>query len=279
MKWRASPDRHLGGSRRFRALTWRSGKLPAVSPRILNLAPTPLDRSPTVMAQALLAAARSRSVGDAEMSRLAGALHDISPAKLPTEAERLAFWLDLYNALLLHVRRLMPATGPLAKQLKAFSSVAWRIGPHAFTLDDIAHGLLRHDEKAPGSLSRSMDLEDPRRAWAPFRFDPRIHFALHRGTASCPVVRVYTPEQLDSQLDAATRDYLRQNSAVLPAENSVELPELCRVYSSDFGGRVMQVSFVARHLGGRDAEWLLARVAEVKVSYRPFDWNLVPMDT
>lgn len=39
--------------------------------------------------------------------------------------------------------------------------------------------------------------------------DPRINFALNYGTKSSPKIRLYTPENLDVQLDEATKEYLQ----------------------------------------------------------------------
>ena len=55
---------------------------------------------------------------------------------------------------------------------------------------------------------------DPRLNDAVVILDPRIHFALVRGTRSCPQLQVYEPARLDEQLDAATRDYLGRHVEV-----------------------------------------------------------------
>lgn len=46
---------------------------------------------------------------------------------------------------------------------------------------------------------------DPRAALAVNPPDPRIHFALNCGAASCPAIRVFTPASLDAGLEAAAQ--------------------------------------------------------------------------
>jgi len=46
---------------------------------------------------------------------------------------------------------------------------------------------------------------DPRRAYTTVQPDPRIVFTLCSGSKSSPLLRIYTPQNLDEQLTAATR--------------------------------------------------------------------------
>lgn len=73
---------------------------------------------------------------------------------------------------------------------------------------------------------------DPRATLAVNPPDPRIHFALNCGAASCPAIRVFTPASLDAGLEAAAqafcsgeakdRDHLKQQGS-LAATGGVHL--------------------------------------------------------
>lgn len=62
--------------------------------------------------------------------------------------------------------------------------------------------------------------------------DPRIHFALNCGAASCPPIRIYTPESLDFGLAAAA-------SAFCAGEHAPEPASCCRpgLHLHGIGGR------------------------------------------
>ena len=49
---------------------------------------------------------------------------------------------------------------------------------------------------------------DDRRNCLVLDLDPRIHFALNCGAKSCPPIRVYSPPNLDSQLNRAAASFL-----------------------------------------------------------------------
>jgi hypothetical protein len=58
-----------------------------------------------------------------------------------------------------------------------------------------------------------------------------------RGTRSCPALAVYDPDQLDSQLDAATRAFCCERVQVEPqgSRTVVTLPAIFEWYQEDFG--------------------------------------------
>ena len=51
-------------------------------------------------------------------------------------------------------------------------------------------------------------LIDDERACLALDLDPRIHFGLNCGAKSCPPIRVYSPKNLDSQLNRPAASFL-----------------------------------------------------------------------
>jgi len=148
----------------------------------------------------------------------------------------LAFWTNCYNAatqLLLEERPELYESR--LRTLRFFRADALTVAGTTLSLDDIEHGLLRRRAALglgyvprlfPGAFERRYRLADP---------DPRVHFALNCGAASCPAIRSYDADRIDEQLDRATRAYL-QTVAYDAAAGVARVPRLFLWYRGDFGG-------------------------------------------
>lgn len=100
-----------------------------------------------------------------------------------------------------------------------YSLTAYRVAGQTLSLDDLEHGLLRHNRASPNPLRwgfwspqhfvglKDVD-DDPRAAWA-VPLDSRIHFALNCGARSCPAIRYYEAEGLDEALDGAAAAFFQ----------------------------------------------------------------------
>ncbi len=169
---------------------------------------------------------------------------------VPTEtlAAR-AFWINLYNALVLHASILSNADNKssLLEQPRFFKSFAYQVqfrGQElALNLDEIEHGVLRQNRRAffGWPVFKKNDL----RLQLVLPTDARIHFALNCGAVSCPAIRSYDGANLDQQLNIATAAYLQD---VQVNGQVVFLPKLFYWYSQDFGGNQKRIlDFVRQH--------------------------------
>lgn len=243
----------------------------AVDPSSKLLEPVELSRRLLGEARVLKA-----PTGHSRLEDLAGQLRIVDPLALEDDEERIAFWINVYNALLLHIRHLMPVTGSVLRSPKLFSRFGYELGALPFSLNLIEHGVLRRNSRAPFQVSRALKSSDPRAMSAPSRVDPRIHFALNCGARSCPPIETYDEQDLDSQLEAATRSYMTQESRVDVEEHRVVLPRLMRLYAGDFGGREDQLNFAARYLP--ELESLRSSGSgKLKLKHGGFDWAAVPL--
>ena len=114
------------------------------------------------------------------------AITTVDIASSEAGAERLSFWLNLYNALCIHIVTEEQLTGPLTGNKNVFSDYAYEIGNIPFTLDDIEHGILRGNSKPYGSFRRQFGDQDERRRLILAQQEPRIHFAMYSACASSP---------------------------------------------------------------------------------------------
>jgi len=136
--------------------------------------------------------------------RAAVARHD--PASLTTDAERLAFFLNAYNVVMLENVLGAPEVTDIesAGRFEAFFQTPFRIAGLTMTLNQLENGVLRLQDTVDGQ-----PLPDDLRAVRPSALDPRIHVGLNCAAVSCPRLRreAFTPGALDAQLDAALAEF------------------------------------------------------------------------
>ncbi len=189
--------------------------------------------------------------------------------------EKLAYWLNAYNSTLREALAEKPRSGHLFRHRRLFKRAVHTRDGLDYSLDEIEHGLLRGNKRPPYGLRRLLRAHDPKLELAPSRPDPRVHFALNCGARSCPPVHIYTPEDVDSELEAATLSYMEAESDLDREAGALTLPGVVKLYRSDFGPDGELAELAARALGGSDAEWIRANAGELKLEYAGFDWQLV----
>ncbi len=190
------------------------------------------------------------------------------------EAERTAFWINLYNAALLHELCRRPRSGTLIRHRSLFRRCGYRVGGEEYTLDVIEHGLLRTNRRPPYGLRPLLRGGDPRLKAAPGRLDPRVHFALNCGARSCPPLRSYSAERLGEELESARRAYLAAEAGLDRERATLTLPGLVKLYRRDFGPVADQIDLVRDVLAPADAGWLRENRERLRVRYGRFDWTM-----
>ena len=200
--------------------------------------PTPSSTaadSPTVAARKALEAVRYEESPDRFLEAIATASDADLTRVRSDQRTGLAFWLNCYNAtaqLLLDRRPEL-----YESQRRFFGTDALTVGGVELSLDDIEHGIVRGNRSkyGLGYLPRlaGVGLDDAYR----LGLDPRIHFALNCGAASCPAILSYDSQTIDRTLDDATRSYLDETVEYDASRDRVLLPRVCLWFVGDFGGR------------------------------------------
>jgi hypothetical protein len=230
-------------------------------------------------ARALLARGGAEGTPYAEIARspefaayrsLTRALRDFEPATLEGRRARTAFWINVYNALVIDAVISFGIGDSIREALGFFRRAAYQIGPYRFCLDDIEHGLLRRNRPQFPRLPPPFPEGDPRIALGPEVLDPRVHFALNCGTRSCPPVSFYEPEQIDQQLDAAAFSFINAEGVRIEDETLILSP-LFEFYAEDFGGPEGVRQWVLRYLA---EPALRARLADGPLQSGTYDWSL-----
>jgi hypothetical protein len=212
------------------------------------------------------------SPGFATAVAAARALGGAQPAALTDRDDRLAFWLNVYNALVLHGIVAFGVRHSVRRVWNFFGRACYRIGEHVLSLDDIEHGLLRDNARRPLPPLRPFGATDPRRALAMRPPDPRYHCALTCGAASCPPVGVYRAAAVQSQLDLATRGFVNQE--VTLEDGRFTCSKIFKWYRADFEAAGGLRTFLLRYLDDGPVRAALAAGAGPCDAFRPYRWTL-----
>jgi hypothetical protein len=199
-------------------------------------------------------------------------LHAVRPETLTGPASRLAFWINVYNALVLHAIVGLGVRRSVIRAWNFFGRAAYRVGRFVLSPDDIEHGILRGNRRRVLPPVRPFGVADPRRALALEPLDPRVHFAINCGARSCPPVGVYRPTQLDIQLDLAVRNFV--NTDVTLEAGQIVCSRLFKWYHRDFDGVGGLHGFLLRYLDDGPVRRSLIGAASPPVRFRAWDWSL-----
>jgi len=212
----------------------------------------------------------------AEKEHLAAALAGLQAfdAKRVRIAAQTAFWLNVFNAIVVRdAAELAAARGPREVE-RFFETPRASIGGLAYSLDDIEHGLLRGNVAKFGGMRAPLRPDDPRRAYTPLAYDERMHFGLYCACRSSPPLRAFGGGLLDEQLEQATEEYLRREVRVAQQGAVVFLPRQFYWYAADFGGERDALAFALARLDEELADMVDRRRGKVKIRYAEFDWRL-----
>jgi GH15 family glucan-1,4-alpha-glucosidase len=218
-----------------------------------------------------------RSEAYREYLELSYALNRMDLGSLKSREERLAFWINLYNVLVIHGVIELGVRDSI-KEVRGFlKRVQYGIGGMLFSPEDIEHGILRGNRRPPLSPLRRFGGGDPRLGHAVKPLEPRVHFALVCASVSCPPVGVYTPEELDRELDIAARTFINAGGVVLDREaKRVSLSRIFKWYAPDFGDSMAgRLSFLAGFFYDEgEREFLRKNADSLWVDYQDYDWRL-----
>jgi hypothetical protein len=209
------------------------------------------------------------------------ALNELEPRTYDaySEPEKIAFWVNAYNALTLKVIiDFYPIRSSFLKSLRypknsirqipgAWSKITFPVMGERLTLDHIEHEILRKEFK-----------------------EPRIHMALVCAARGCPILRQepFVGGRLGAQLDDQTRTFLSDpNKFVIDEErNIVFLSSIFKWFGEDFiegdtpaegyRGRSKKeravLHFVSRYVPDRARKFLAD--AEYRIKHLKYDWTL-----
>ncbi|NTW51674.1 MAG: DUF547 domain-containing protein [Chlorobiaceae bacterium] len=207
---------------------------------------------------------------------LAVALHGFDPLSLEGDHALKAFWINIYNILIIHGVIALDISHSVLDIVNFFGRIGYDIGGRFYSPDDIEHGILRKNRSHPAFPVRPFSSDDPRLPYVVGTFDPRIHFALVCASSSCPPIEFYDADKIDRQLDIAARSFINRNGLELDRKNGeIWLSRIFLWYGTDFGSSPQQVlDYILPFADQQLRSDIVSERHRLHIRYRPYNWNL-----
>jgi hypothetical protein len=166
--------------------------------------------------------------------------------QLNSDTLKLAFWLNIYNALVQDELSKHPEL--YSKRSRFFKANLIDIAGVKLSLDNIEHGLLRKSSlKFSFGYLHKLFPTKTEKNWRVDKIDPRIHFALNCGASSCPAINWYSPGLINEQLNLASKVYLDQTILIDSVNKTIGIPKLFSWFRGDFGAKSGIGKFICTH--------------------------------
>jgi Protein of unknown function, DUF547 len=182
---------------------------------------------------------------------------DSHPSLFPSRADKLTYWLNTYNALVLWV-----ITKEYPENKNRLSTEAGR--------DQF---FMRTELKVGGGIRSLNDIENTIRAQF---MEPRIHFAIVCASKSCPWLPrdAFTAEKLEEQLESRTRLFLNQERAIRvdSVNREIGVSQIFGWYKKDFGSSMdTLLAFIGKY---RPADREAFQLGTWKLHFLDYDWGI-----
>ena len=202
-------------------------------------------------------------MADKSMVDYAETLSDFDLGTLKTREAQLAFWINSYNALSIYgvVKKLEKDPNFANRGNKSFLSRArffavqkFNVGGKMYSLKTIEDNIRKEFE------------------------DPRIHFALNCSSLGCPLLKegFYSAENLDQELDAATRLYLSSSEGLRldKEEGILYISMIFKWYKKDFEATGKTVIEYIREYAPNNIREFIEEEDNLKLYNIQWDWAL-----
>jgi len=203
-------------------------------------------------------------MADKSLVEYAESLADFDLTTLETREEQLAFWINCYNSLSIYgvVKKLQREPDFVNKgnkswfsRVRFFALQKFDVGGKSYTLRTIENNI-RADFK-----------------------DPRIHFALNCSSLGCPLLKdgLYSAENIDKELDAATKLYLSSPEGLRLDEDSGELlvSMIFKWYTKDFETpERTYIDFIKKFAPQKIHDFVEKNRDNIRIKYIEYDWSL-----
>jgi hypothetical protein len=201
-------------------------------------------------------------------SRLYGLSLEQLEKSLVTDNQKLAFWINIYNA---YIQVILTENPDLYKDRGSFfKKEQVPIAGRLLSFDKIEHGIIRRSQ-----ISIGLGLVGK---WFPDDFEKRlrvqkrnyhIHFALNCGAKDCPPVAIYTVARLKDQFDEGTEKFLKRTSTYNAADKTVAVTPLFSWFRGDFGSTSGIIEILRKYK-------IIPATGDIDISYTDYDWTLDP---
>jgi len=173
------------------------------------------------------------------------ALGKYTPNKMWSKQEKLAYWINAYNAMTIDLIIRNQPIGSIKEIYNPWKQSLWKLGGAMYNLDTIEHQILR-----------KMD-------------DPRIHFAINCASFSCPTLlnEAYTAAKIEDQLQSATRRFVNDTQRNTIAPQAITISKIFKWFSKDFKKNQSLIEFLNTYS-------TIKIQRNANINYLDYNWEL-----
>jgi len=226
------------------------------------------ERTYSLLAQDLLNAIKRKKSTDAIVDKLAKADREKLNNELDSDAKKMAFWVNIYNAYIMVTLYKNPKL--YDDRGSFFKKEQITIAGHTMSFDKIEHGIIRSSTKKlskgylpkmfPGSFEKEFRLSNR---------DGRIHFVLNCGAKDCPPVYIYDAKTLNKDFDKVASNFLHRITEIDNNEKTIKTTPLFQWFTGDFGvGKKGVKNMLEKYNVISEAN------KDYKIKYKGYDWTL-----
>jgi len=175
---------------------------------------------------------------------------------LNNDNNKKVFWINIYNAYTQIL--LKKDTYSYQNKDAFFKAKKILISGELLSLDDIEHDF----------LSKKNINTEFKNQFQIITTDPRIHFALNCGAASCPLIRFYEVENIEEQLNLATQVYLESDVKYDMLANTVSVPAIMNWFEDDFNGEEGILDILKKFE-------IIPKYVHPEIQFKEYDWTIL----
>lgn len=162
-----------------------------------------------------------------------------------SQEEKLAYWMNAYNAMTIDLILRNYPTGSIKDIKDPWDQRLWKLGTKWYNLNEIEHQILRK------------------------MGDARIHFGINCASFSCPPLlnEAFTADKVDSQLEQLAISFVNDSKRNTITADRVDISKIFTWFSKDFKTDGSVVDFLNKYANTQIND-------NAKVRYMDYDWNL-----
>ncbi|RKE98410.1 uncharacterized protein DUF547 [Ichthyenterobacterium magnum] len=172
-------------------------------------------------------------------------LGELKPNDDWTKQEKLAYWINAYNAMTIDLILRNYPINSIKDIDKPWEQRLWKLGNKWYNLDEIEHQIIRKMN------------------------EPRIHFALVCAAKSCPKLhnKAFTGLSLENDLTMLTKGFLADKSKNDITQNNLKLSKIFKWFAKDFKIDGSLIDFLNQYTDVNISD-------KAKKSFKDYNWYL-----
>jgi hypothetical protein len=174
-----------------------------------------------------------------------GSLNNPTPTDTWTKQDKLAYWMNAYNAMTLDLILRNYPINSIKDLKKPWDQRLWKLGEKWYTLNEIEHQILR-----------KMD-------------EPRIHFGINCASFSCPPLlnEAFNAAAVSMQLEKAAIQFINDPKRNTISKMNVEVSQIFSWFSKDFKKEGTLFEFLNQYAA-------IQIDPKAKKKYKKYNWSL-----